>query len=341
MTKATTSPTEQTMTGLMPSEQPRAHYDIYAILEATQEMYFGEEVAVNVNLVEQVKVPRTIQGGTGFEELAKCYLSPTKRRGVERRILIWAPTRAGVLLGDLWKCGIPATCARQECPICSVYGALQPQENISLVGRITHSGGVAIQPLLPEVKQRAMHPSIMTRQQAGQERITPVPYKREYNEPALIYPIYNHCFSLTEEEFSAAAYAFLNALSRLGAGNPKGVRLAEGLLHTEGEPLLVVDQYLAPLGKRPTISPQETNPAIALQQFREAAFSVFEAPATPKMEGEAESEPSPAKGLASDLSQPDSDQGSAFRRWIGDRALHHLQAYSLAFTQRVLLSKEA
>jgi len=31
---------------------PRLHFDIYAIFEGPQELYFGHEVQVNVNLVE-------------------------------------------------------------------------------------------------------------------------------------------------------------------------------------------------------------------------------------------------------------------------------------------------
>src|SRR5689334_2254739 len=127
-------------TGLYPSTTQRYHFDIYAIVEATQEIYFGDEVAVNVNLVEKVKIPRTRNDGS-LEELDKCYISPTKRRGVERRALIWAPTSKGVLLGDQRECGIPRACARQDCPICCAYGALQPKEDISLVGRLTHGGG--------------------------------------------------------------------------------------------------------------------------------------------------------------------------------------------------------
>ncbi len=309
MAKATT--TSKATTGLSPSTTQRYHYDIYAILEGTQEMYFGEEVAINVNLVEKVKVPRSAPNGQGFQEIDKCYISPTKRRGVERRTLIWAPMKAGILLGDHEQCGIPGTCSRQECPICCVYGALQPKEDISLIGRLTHGGGVAIQPLLPEVKQRAMHPSVMTRV----EGVTPMPYRREYNEPALLYPVYNHCLSITEQEFESVAYAFLNALSRIGAGNPKGVRIADGLLLEENEPLLVVDRYLAPLGKRPTISPQEINPNVALDRFRDSAFFVF---------GERQN---------SEVI----DRGVAFTRWIGDQAMQRLQQYCLDFTQRVLL----
>lgn len=312
MAKTTTTP--KATTGLNPSTTQRYHYDIYAILEGTQEMYFGEEVAVNVNLVEKVKVPLSLpneRNQQGFEEIDKCYISPTKRRGVERRTLIWAPMAAGMLLGDHEQCGIPLTCSRQECPICCVYGALQPKEDISLVGRLTHGGGVAIQPLLPDVKQRAMHPSVMTRVEGA----TPMPYRREYNEPALLYPVYNHCLSITEQEFESVAYAFLNALGRIGAGNPKGVRIADGLLLEEDEPLLVVDRYLAPLGMRPTISPQETNPNIALRRFRDAAFSVF----GERQNGEI------------------IDRGIAFTRWIGNEAMHRLQQYCLDFTQRVLL----
>jgi hypothetical protein len=311
-------------TGLLPTQQQRYHYDIYAVLEGTQELYFGEDVAVNVNLVEKVKVACPIPAGDGqptrgFEILEKCYLSPTKRRGVERRTLIWAPTAQGVLLGDLHACGIPGTCAKQDCPICSAFGALQPKQDISFVGRLTHSGGVAIQPILPEVKQRAMHPSTMTRQ----EGVTPMPYRREYNEPALLYPVYNHCLSLTDQEFASVAYAFLNALSRLGASNPKGVRLAEGrFLASSDEPLLVLDRYLAPLGKRPIISPQQTNPQTALEQFREAALFVY---------GEHEA--------TQTIIHRASEQGQheLFQRWIGDMALQELQRYSIDFVQRVLL----
>lgn len=306
--------TSKATTGLNPSTTQRYHYDIYAILEGTQEMYFGEEVAVNVNLVEKVKVPRSVpteQNTQGFEEIDKCYISPTKRRGVERRTLIWAPLASGMLLGDHEQCGIPLTCSRQECPICCVYGGLQPKDDISLVGRLTHGGGVAIQPLLPDVKQRAMHPSVLTRV----EGVTPMPYRREYNEPALLYPIYNHCLSITEQEFESVAYAFLSSLSRIGAGNPKGVRIAEGALLEDNEPLLVVDRYLAPLGARPTISPQETNPNIALQRFREAAFLVF----GEKQDSEV------------------IDQGTAFTRWIGNKAIQQIQQRCLEFSQRVLM----
>jgi hypothetical protein len=312
-------------TGLQPTQQQRYHYDIYAILEGTQELYFGEDVAVNVNLVEKVKVacsPLPASDGQparDAEILEKCYLSPTKRRGVERRTLIWAPTTHGVLLGDVRGCGIPSTCAQQDCPICCAFGALQPKEDTSFVGRLTHSGGVAIQPLLPEVKQRAMHPSTMTRQKG----ITPMPYRREYNEPALLYPVYNHCLSLTDEEFTSVAYAFLNALSRLGASNPKGVRLAEGRMLSENEPFLVVDRYLAPLGKRPIISPQETNPQVALEQFRDAAFFAF---------GKREE-----TEIITYSTGEQGNQQMVFSRWIGDLALQQLQYYSLNFVHRVLL----
>jgi len=63
------------------SDQPRFHFDIYALLEGGQELYFGHETQVNVNVVEKVTVQTP-----GGKELEKCYLSPTKRRGVERRV---------------------------------------------------------------------------------------------------------------------------------------------------------------------------------------------------------------------------------------------------------------
>ena len=69
-------------------DHPRFHFDIYAVLEGGQELYFGHEMQVNVNIVETVKIPR-VDG----DEIEKCYLSPTKRRGVERRVLIWGTKR--------------------------------------------------------------------------------------------------------------------------------------------------------------------------------------------------------------------------------------------------------
>lgn len=292
-------------TGITQSDQPRQHFDIYAILEGSQEMYFGKEVAVNVNLVETVKL-----AGPDGQEVEKCYLSPTKRRGVERRALIWAPVAAGVLLGDREHCGIPETCARQDCPICSVFGALKPRDNTSLIGRLTHGGGVAIQPLLPEVKQRAMHPSRVAKSEE-----TPMPFRREYNEPGLFYPVYNHCLSITDKEFEAVAYAFLGSLSRLGAGNPKGVALAEApVVGGRPEPLLVVDRYLAPLGARPVISPSVSDPTVAISQFCTAARTVF----------------------GTERHDPLISEGTEFSRRIGAAAMRYLQEATLAFTRHVL-----
>ena len=214
------------------SDEPRFHFDIYAILEGGQELFFGHETQVNVNIVETVTIPlpSNAEETNGDDGLEKCYLSPTKRRGVERRALIWAPTGNG-LLGDSWNCGIPHTCSKIKCPICRVFGGLitsktkvdgesKERPATTLIGRLTHSGGVAIQELGPEEKQRAMHPSMIRK--APEADPTPTPFKREYNQPGLLYPVYNHCLSITEGEFSTVAYAFMSALARLGAGKSEG-----------------------------------------------------------------------------------------------------------------------
>lgn len=239
----------------------RWHFDIYTILEGAQELYFGDEVQINVNLVEVVKM--------GKNKPDKCYLSPTKRRGVERRSLIWAPVKGEKLLGDKLNCGIPNTCASLDCPICAVYGGLQAGEK-TLVGRLVHGGGVAIQELDPVEKQRAMHPSLIRKEKED----NPMPFKRQYNEPGLLYPVYNHCLSITDAEFATISYAFLDSLARIGAGNPKGVRIYEDANYFNGEPLLVVDRYLAPLGKRPTVSPALSDADAAIKQFCDAAHEV-------------------------------------------------------------------
>ena len=296
------------------TDAPRYHFDIYAILEGGQELFFGHETQVNVSIVEKVTIP--LPNADEDREREKCYLSPTKRRGVERRSLIWAPTGNG-LLGDKLNCGIPHTCSKAECPICRVFGALIPGE-MTFIGRLTHGGGVAIQPLGPEEKQRAMHPSVpgsLLRKHPKQEP-TPTPFKREYNQPGLLYPVYNHCLSMTESEFSAVAYAFMAALARLGAGNPKGVKIHDTPLTKEDvdEPWIVVDRYLAPLGKRPVVSPAITDVKEAKEQFKKAVFSV----------GGHKQQP------ANQLTQGN------FHRYVGDAAVEKISNYLERFETEVL-----
>lgn len=313
--------------GLPTVDAPRYHFDIYAIIEAPQELYFGHETQVNVNQVEMVQIPVSADEG---DALDKCYISPTKRRGVERRSLIWAPVQdEGVLLGESLGCGIPHTCAQPDCPICAVYGGLvtsntevevmgvkQKRTATTMLGRLVHGGGVAIQTMGPSEKQRAMHPATIHRDSKDD---TPTPFRREYNQPALLYPIYNHCLSVTDIEFASVAYAFLDSLARLGAGNPKGVRLYEAELQSRQQPLLVVDRYLTPLGKRPVISPRITDVTEALTGFIDAAYHVHgdrvDKDNITRMRGERE----------------------VFQRWIGDVAMRKLQDDSLTFATTYLL----
>lgn len=296
------------------AKNPRLHFDIYAILEGSQELYLGDEVQVNVNLVESVKL--TSKDGRSLE---KCYISPTKRRGVERRCLIWSPVKNGQLLGDKLKCGIPETCADPKCPICSTYGGLIVGKK-TLIGRVTHGGGVAVQDIYPVDKQRAMHPARLV----NQKEETPIPFKRQYNQPGILYPVSNHALSITDKEFAAVAYAFLDALPRIGSGNPKGIALTETsnqitLANDEQitladidrqMPLLVLDRYLVPKGKRPLISPSETHPGKAIAEFIRLAR-------TPE-------------------ANRNHIQTTHFERWVGDAALEKLQEYSSNFVDNVL-----
>ncbi len=60
------------------SNEPRFHFDIYAILEGGQELYFGHETQVNVSIVEMVSIASP--DSTNEENVVeKCYISPTKR----------------------------------------------------------------------------------------------------------------------------------------------------------------------------------------------------------------------------------------------------------------------
>lgn len=224
----------------------------------------------------------------------------------ERRCLIWAPVKSGVLLGDKQKCGIPETCALPTCPICAPYGGLIPGKK-TLIGRVTHGGGVAIQDIYPVEKQRAMHPSILVNDMTKKEE-KPIPFKRQYNQPGILYPVSNHALSVTDHEFSSVAYAFLDALPRIGSGNPKGIAIAEA--PETNMPLLVVDRYLVPRGKRPIISPSVTNPETAIQDFIRLAR-------IPETTG-------------------DHIQLTHFERWVGDAALKKLQDCSSNFVDNVL-----
>lgn len=279
------------------AKNPRVHFDIYSILEGSQELYFGHETQVNVNLVEKIKM--LSKDGRALE---KCYLSPTKRRGIERRCLLWSPVKNGELLGDKQKCGIPKTCAEPKCPICSTYGALDPGKK-TLIGRVTHGGGVAVQDIYPVEKQRAMHPAMIV----NQKEETPQPYKRQYNQPGILYPVYNHALSLTDKEFAAVAYAFLDSLPRIGAGNPKGISIAE----SDEVPLLVLDRYLVPQQKRPIVSPATVDPQAAIADFKR--LGSFNASNNPIKENH-------------------------FERWTGDAALAKLQEYATNFVDTVLLA---
>jgi len=87
-----------------------------------------------------------------------------------------------------------------DCPICGSYGALDPGKR-TLIGRVTHGGGVCPE-IYPVDKQRAMHPALLVNQE------TPIPFKRQYNQPGILYPVSNHALSVTDLEFASVAYAF-------------------------------------------------------------------------------------------------------------------------------------
>ncbi len=297
MAKKTGDP--KTMSGLPNTDDPRKHFDIYALLEAPQELYFGDEKEVNVNVIEKVRV--TIGG----KEHEKCYISPTKRRGVERRCLLWSDA-GGKLLMDKLECGIPNTCCQDDCPVCRIFGGLEAGKK-TFIGRLTHSGGVAVASQIALEKQRAMHPALLYKNaDTDKEKNTPMPYRKEYAQPGLLYPVSNHCLSMTEDEFSTVAYAFLMSLNRLGAGNPKGVSFARAAWNGPEQPLLVVDEYRVPMGDRPIISPAVCDNSEAVAKFVDLAGRVT------------------------------AHEGDVFKRLAGQEALERLQTAAVAFEKKHL-----
>lgn len=272
----------------------RINMDIYAVVEATQELHFGNVKDLNVNRVELVTVP-TLDG-----EIEKLYMSPTKVRGVARRALMWKLNDLGDV--QIKSCGIPATCGK--CDLCKLFGGLMTtagaEEEGSIASRVFQAGGVAIQEISPDIKQRLSSPTYILDGQIGQynkEKIkqllrdkgiseknldrlsTPMPYEKEYVEASALFPIYWHALLLevgkgndrAMSEPQMVAYSFLEALKRIGAGHPKGAEIFHYSWDgkEKEEPLLVVDIYTEPLGKRPIISPMTTDAKKAIQNFIE------------------------------------------------------------------------
>jgi len=245
----------------------RQHYDIYAIVYTPQEVHFGHEKQINLNVVETVKVAKN----SGDDYDLKLYFSPTKRRGVERRSVLWMP------VGDEYyykmvECCIPQTCC--SCILCDVFGGLDNRvRNISITSRVTQGGGVAVQPLPPEIKQRLVVSADLKRkiERAGEgegEDTSATPFKKEYAEPGIWFPITTHCTSLTKEEFGLVAYGFLDAMRRYSAGHPKGGWIVNGEVNGEERPLIVVDTYRAPQVNRPLVAPTTNDTETALDQFQ-------------------------------------------------------------------------
>jgi hypothetical protein len=288
------------------------HMDIYAILEATQELHFGNVKDLNINRVELISVPK--DDGTVVQ---KPYMSPTKVRGVARRALLWELVR----LGDqkVLSCGIPATCG--DCDLCRLYGALvttqkgtkskttEPNSQAteekkfegSIASRVIQAGGVAIQELSPVIKQRLSSPCYVVNGKIGQYNVEeikkmlkergvtedalnrlsqPMPYEKEYVTG--LFPIYWHAYYLEAlknkeskmSEPQMVAFSFIETWKRIGAGHPKGAEIKEAEILGKPQPLIVVDVYHKPLGKRPIISVSESNEKTAIETFVRKAMMV-------------------------------------------------------------------
>jgi hypothetical protein len=85
------------------------------------------------------------------------------------------------------------------------------------------------------------------------------------------------------------------------------------------QPLLVVDRYLTPLGKRPILSPMIVETGVAIEQFAAAALQV--------------------RDQVSAENKVEIKEGELpiFTRWIGQAALTQLQTYALDFTKAHLV----
>jgi hypothetical protein len=165
----------------------------------------------------------------------------------------------------------------------------------SIASRVIQAGGVAIQELSPAIKQRLSSPCYIINGKIGQysvkeikellrgrgitgkdalDRLSqPLPYEKEYVTG--LFPIYWHAYYLetvkkNESKMSEpqmVAFSFIETLKRIGAGHPKGTEIKEDKIFGKLQPLIVVDVYTAPLGKRPIISVSESNEKAAIETF--------------------------------------------------------------------------
>jgi hypothetical protein len=171
----------------------------------------------------------------------------------------------------------------------------------SIASRVIQAGGVAIQELSPAIKQRLSSPCYIINGKIGQydakeikellrargitenalDRLSqPLPYEKEYVTG--LFPIYWHAYYLEKvkgndskmSEPQMVAFSFIETLKRIGAGHPKGAEIKEGEISEKAQPLVVVDVYTRPLGKRPIISISETDEKTALKTFAKKALIV-------------------------------------------------------------------
>jgi hypothetical protein len=339
--------------------------DIYALLEASQEIFFGNIPGVNKMPTETVRVSSNNKDNS----VEKVYFSPTKRRGIDRRTLLWTKvmTQNGEKqYQDVVGCGLPRTC--RVCAVCRLYGGISTErrgtfiereegqsdedfiskimdeldfptsekqlfekligrvekrnqikletlrasldnwlkgktreavtqkevdakkdilENLrksievrieeekrplSITSRVEYGGGVAIQPLPPEWKQRLSASSTI---ESFEDVSTP--FKKQYGQPSLLFPVYYHMFFVDEDEIGLVAYAFLNSLPRYGAGHPKGFNFHFNKFNEESEklePMIVIDEYLIPQGDRPVVSTLINSVEEAIRDFKRKALNV-------------------------------------------------------------------
>jgi hypothetical protein len=338
--------------------------DVYALLEAPQEIFFGNIPGVNKMPTETVWV-----SNSGKDKSAeKVYFSPTKRRGVDRRTLLWTKVVVGNSerqYQEAVNCGLPRTC--RVCAVCKLYGGISTERRgtfmvreegqsdedfiskimseldfpaterllfekllgkiekktqvklealrtsidnwikgkekgaaqeeiatkedilknlrnsiemrieeerrpLSITSRIEYGGGVAVQPLPPEWKQRLSTGSTIE----SLEDVS-TPFKKQYGQPSLLFPVYYHMFFVDEDEIGLVAHAFLNSLPRYGAGHPKGFNFHYNKFKEEGnntEPMIVVDEYFVPQGDRPVVSTLINSMEEAVKDFKRKALNV-------------------------------------------------------------------
>lgn len=265
---------------------------IYAVLEATQELYFGSHSEKNLNVLEKVTIDTEVveNGNRRPLQIVKPYFSSTKQRGVERRAIAYADVKTkdgkqspyyryfnlSIDVTNTYKNGVPDP----RDILTFLWGATWTRPTTAYMrGRVGYGGGVAVQTTFERKQRNRVEYNMynivekVQREEGEEEGHTAqMVWTKEYTPPHTLIPIVRYGMLLGVENYEphAMAYAFLKGLLIAGANTPRGIPIFEAywLSEKEKEKVLVVDVGCWLLLEPVIVSPVIVSPSEVLEEFK-------------------------------------------------------------------------